>query len=56
MWAEPSGVAIGVALTGFGIVLLAYLAYAAHLCRSEIMTDRPAVLREVLEDRGQWRT
>lgn len=42
MWAEPSGVAIGVALTGFGMVLLAYLAYGAHLWRGELLINLPA--------------
>lgn len=42
MWAEPSGVAIGVALTGFGMVLLAYLAYGAHLWRGELLISLPA--------------
>ncbi len=42
MWAEPSGVAIGVALTGFGMVLFAYLSYAAHLRRAEQALSLPA--------------
>lgn len=42
MWAEPSGVAIGVALTGFGMVLLAYLSYGAHLWRGELLNNLPA--------------
>ena len=36
MWAQASRVEVGFALAGFGVVVLAYVVYAAHLLHDRL--------------------
>ncbi|HLL19573.1 MAG TPA: hypothetical protein VK439_12400, partial [Rubrivivax sp.] len=47
MWAEPNGVVMGVALTGFGLVVLGYVVYAAHLWHGKLLAKLPVPSRWV---------